>query len=275
MLNQKIFGEKLRRHRKHIGMTQEEVASKIGVSAQAISKWEAGECLPDCFNLKAIIDVYKISADVLLETESIGNIDIVSSKIEQLSTEFVWATADSNRNNGDYRRELGDDLLKMWKGIYFSEIGNAKILSESKNQGNLRVSGKYGMKVWDDEGVVCVVKSDLIRKLEINDISGAEVIKTLCTDECRLLITTLDCTMPISKEELIKTTCIEIHRLNELLLILTENKIIEFVADNRIASVTGYKLSGHCGVVAYMVLAAMYLLNKRQYNVSEYLSNQK
>ena len=39
MLNQKIFGEKLRRHRKHIGMTQEEVASKIGVSAQAISKW--------------------------------------------------------------------------------------------------------------------------------------------------------------------------------------------------------------------------------------------
>ena len=42
MLDQKIFGEKLRNHRKNIGFTQEEVAEKIGVSAQAISKWEAG-----------------------------------------------------------------------------------------------------------------------------------------------------------------------------------------------------------------------------------------
>ena len=70
MLDQKIFGEKLRNHRKKLGMTQEEVAEKVGVSPQAISKWEAGDCLPDCFNLKAIADVYKISADVLLETES-------------------------------------------------------------------------------------------------------------------------------------------------------------------------------------------------------------
>lgn len=56
-LDQKIFGEKLRNHRKRLAMTQEEVAEKIGVSAQAVSKWESGDCLPDCFNLKAISDV--------------------------------------------------------------------------------------------------------------------------------------------------------------------------------------------------------------------------
>ena len=84
MLDQKVFGEKLRNHRKKLGMTQEEVAEKVGVSPQAISKWESGDCLPDCFNLKGISDVYKISADVLLETESDGDIDAVASKIEQL-----------------------------------------------------------------------------------------------------------------------------------------------------------------------------------------------
>ena len=93
MLDQKVFGEKLRNHRKKLGMTQEEVAEKVGVFPQAISKWEAGDCLPDCFNLKAITDVYKISADVLLETESDGDIDAVANKIEQLGTEFIWATA--------------------------------------------------------------------------------------------------------------------------------------------------------------------------------------
>ena len=41
MLDQKLFGEKLRKHRKKSGMTQEEVAEKIGVSPQAISKWES------------------------------------------------------------------------------------------------------------------------------------------------------------------------------------------------------------------------------------------
>ncbi len=42
MLDQKVFGEKLRNHRKRLGMTQEEVAEKICVSPQAISKWESG-----------------------------------------------------------------------------------------------------------------------------------------------------------------------------------------------------------------------------------------
>ena len=107
MLDQKIFGEKLRNHRKKLGMTQEEVAEKIGVSPQAISKWEAGDCLPDCFNLKTISDVYKISADVLLETESNGDLDAVSSKIEQLATEFVWSMANYDRYNSNLRQELG------------------------------------------------------------------------------------------------------------------------------------------------------------------------
>jgi len=69
MLDQKNFGEKLRKYRKKLGMTQEEAGEKIGVSAQAISKWEMGDCLPDCFNLKAISDVYKVSTDALLENE--------------------------------------------------------------------------------------------------------------------------------------------------------------------------------------------------------------
>lgn len=38
MLNQKVFGEKLRNHRKRLGMTQEEVAQMLCVSPQAISK---------------------------------------------------------------------------------------------------------------------------------------------------------------------------------------------------------------------------------------------
>jgi len=270
MLNQKIFGEKLRNHRKKLGMTQEDVAEKVGVSPQAISKWESGDCLPDCFNLKAISDVYKISADVLLETESDGDIDAVSSKIEQLGTEFIWATANCDRYSNNLHQELGDDLWKMWKGIYFAETGNQKIQEESKNQGNLRIIGSYGTKIWDDAGVACVIKSSLIKQISPFDSNTIEVMQALCSEEGQKLILALNCDVPTSKQALIEKANIEVSRLNELLLLFTENRIIEFVAENR-SDNRGYLICGHCGIAAYMVLTAMYVLNKKNCTVSQYL----
>lgn len=274
MLNQKVFGEKLRNHRKRLGMTQEEVAVKVGVSAQAISKWEAGDCLPDCFNLKTISDVYKISADVLLETESDGDIDAVANKIEQLGTEFIWATANCDRYNNNLHQELGEDLWKMWKGLYFAETGNRKFQEESKQKGNLRIIGSFGMKIWDDEGIACVIKSSLINKLTpIASDDAIDVITALCTVEGQKLIFSLSCDSPTTKREIIEKTGIELARLNELLLLFTENKVIEFENDNRSCK-TGYIISGHCGIAAYMLLASLYILKKPTYTVSQYLANE-
>ena len=75
MFNQVSFGEKLKSHRKLKNLTQEEVAQKIGVSGQAVSKWEKGECLPDCYNLKMLGKIYQVSVDSLLDIEEILHID--------------------------------------------------------------------------------------------------------------------------------------------------------------------------------------------------------
>ena len=81
MLDLEIFGAKLREHRKKLGLTQEAVADRVGVSAQAVSKWESGECLPDCFNLKSLGEIYGVSLDILLDTDKSGDIDAVAAKI--------------------------------------------------------------------------------------------------------------------------------------------------------------------------------------------------
>ena len=251
-------------------MTQEDVAEKVGVSPQAISKWEAGDCLPDCFNLKAISDVYKISADVLLETESSGDLDAVSSKIEQLATEFVWSMANYDRYKNNLRQELGEDLWEMWKGIYFAEVGNRDRQEQSKKQGNLRINGSFGAKVWDDQGIACVIKSSLINQLSSFDQSTIEVMQALCSEEGQKLILALRCDTPTPKQILIEKANIEITRLNELLLLFIENRIIEFSEDNP-SEYKGYMISGHCGIVAHMLLAAMYILNKKKYEVSQFI----
>ncbi len=275
MLDQKLFGEKLRNHRKKLGMTQEEVAEKVGVSAQAISKWEAGDCLPDCFNLKAISDVYNLSADALLETEFDGDIDAVASKIEQLGTEFIWSKANTDRYSKNLRQELGEDLWKMWKGLYYAECGNRKIQEESKQQGSLRIIGSFGSKIWDDDGIACVIKSSLIKNSDLWDSNTAEVISAICTEEGQKLIKTLPGNCPISKQAILEETGIEPARLNELLLLFTENGIVEFVNDHR-SFYNGYVISGHFGIAAFMVLAAMYVLNKKNnYGLSAYFTSKK
>ena len=60
------LGEALKTHRARCGMTQEFVAQSLGVSRQAVSKWESGASDPSTVNLLALAKLYGVSADELL-----------------------------------------------------------------------------------------------------------------------------------------------------------------------------------------------------------------
>lgn len=60
------FGEKLKSIRRHVGMSQEKLAEKIGVSRQAITKWETDRGIPDIENIIAISNLFDISVDELI-----------------------------------------------------------------------------------------------------------------------------------------------------------------------------------------------------------------
>lgn len=64
----KSLAESLKENRKHCHMTQEFVAEAIGVSRQAVSKWENGSADPSTSNLIALAKLYEISAEELLKT---------------------------------------------------------------------------------------------------------------------------------------------------------------------------------------------------------------
>jgi len=64
----KNFGERLSFYRQNKKMTQEELSLKIGVTPQAISKWERGLGLPDPCILSDICRILNISADEMLQT---------------------------------------------------------------------------------------------------------------------------------------------------------------------------------------------------------------
>ena len=64
------LGEVIRRHREACGMTQELVAQKLGLSRQAVSKWESGKSEPSTTSLLALCDLLGVDvADLLREVK--------------------------------------------------------------------------------------------------------------------------------------------------------------------------------------------------------------
>lgn len=63
------FGQRITNLRKEKGLTQNDVAEKIGVTAQAVSKWENDQATPDIDILIKLSDIFEISLDELLGKE--------------------------------------------------------------------------------------------------------------------------------------------------------------------------------------------------------------
>lgn len=93
-LHEKIFNQ-----RKLKGLSQEALAEKLGVSRQAVSKWETGEALPEITKLKALSEVFGVTTDYLLndsedvyekrETKSVDPFDRVFNWFEILPAKLA------------------------------------------------------------------------------------------------------------------------------------------------------------------------------------------
>ena len=68
-----MFKDNLIQLRKYHRLTQEELAEKIGVTRQAIAKWEAGETMPDLEKSRLLAEVLEVSLDDLAKFESEAN----------------------------------------------------------------------------------------------------------------------------------------------------------------------------------------------------------
>ena len=81
------FSDRLIELRKNLGLTQEDLAERVGVSRQSISKWETGESMPDLAKAKQLADTFGISMDVLCARDELDETAVSSSKdtIQELS----------------------------------------------------------------------------------------------------------------------------------------------------------------------------------------------
>lgn len=87
-----ILADKITEERKRLGLSQEELAEKLNVSRQAVSKWESAQTIPDLQRIVAMAELFSVSTDYLLkddmESESHTQKEAVSdSALRQVSME--------------------------------------------------------------------------------------------------------------------------------------------------------------------------------------------
>lgn len=152
--------------RKKSGLSQEELASKIGVSRQAVSKWERAEASPDTDNLILLAKVYGVTLDELLtgDPEEILNRnkqDLEDNKTEENVDTDTGKESENNENNEETKAKVsfrngihvddGKDKvdISFRNGIHVDSSDGAKVHIDRNGINVVDESGKQ--KVYTDE----------------------------------------------------------------------------------------------------------------------------
>lgn len=93
------LGNNLFNARKKSGLSQEEVAGRLGVSRQTISKWELDETLPDICQSKRLANLYGLSLDELIEFDiDVKEIqEVIDRTSDEVTEKIDWTKAWSKK----------------------------------------------------------------------------------------------------------------------------------------------------------------------------------
>ena len=105
-IDKKLFGSFIAQKRKEKNMTQQDLADKVYVSAQAVSKWERGKSLPDITLLMPLANILDVSLVSLLEGK-----EEVDPKAEDLLEKMVGINEDVKVNKGKINKKRLGILL--------------------------------------------------------------------------------------------------------------------------------------------------------------------
>ncbi len=154
------IGQKISALRKEKGLTQEGLAEKLGVSPQAVSKWENDVSCPDIMLLPKLAELFGVTTDEILGCQRANPIVEVVSEESKKDLDSLVMRVIVNSSDGDkVRINLPMSLIK--KGV---EMGSPKI------------SGNKSLQDIDFTQIVEMAEKGLLGKLlEVQSADGDNV----------------------------------------------------------------------------------------------------
>ena len=137
------LGNSLFDARKKKGLSQEEVAEKLGVSRQTIFKWETEETVPDIYQAKKLAKIYGLSLDELIDT----NLDqkeiaeVIKNTDEKKEAKINWTNAWSKKypvlatyqqevDIDRYARQIREMLTDLQVKYHYNNLDSMLVLKD-------------------------------------------------------------------------------------------------------------------------------------------------
>lgn len=150
MLTQGDLGRRINAARKAQGLTQEQLGNALGVSAQAVSKWELGESVPDTILLPEICRSLAVTADHLLGIDDAIGIETLSRLLADRIASASGKSQDANLMRAlRWLHTAGSRAPVVPSG---EEDMQGTMVSVSRNQGRIR-----DIRIYHPDGLACTV----------------------------------------------------------------------------------------------------------------------
>lgn len=128
------FSEKILALRKSRNLTQEQLAEKLNVSRQSISKWEAGQAVPELEKIIALSGIFEVTTDYLLKPSEIDELAVKTEMLEKQQRQILIREQKRSRAVRCSMYSIGIYLIFLacyFVGHFYFEIWNpAVILAE-------------------------------------------------------------------------------------------------------------------------------------------------
>ena len=158
------IGTKIAFYRKAKGMTQEELAKKLEVSAQAVSKWENDITCPDIQSLVPLSKIFGTTTDELLSADSVKDVQFLPENERQDLSNLTLKVIVDSKDGDKIRINLPMQLVKV-----ALEIGS-KIPQIANNE---------HLKNIDFEEVISIVESGVIGQLVEVESADGEIVQVV------------------------------------------------------------------------------------------------
>ena len=137
------FGKKLLDARKNMNLSQEEVAEKLNITRQTVSKWESNETVPNINQVKLLAKIYKISLEELLNYNKVD--EEIESIIKKTNTKTqdkinwtkVWSkkypileTYQNKVNIKKYENDLNNILTELQTKYNYNRLDAMIVLKD-------------------------------------------------------------------------------------------------------------------------------------------------
>ena len=158
------LGNKISTLRKAKGIKQEELAERLGVSPQAVSKWENDISCPDIMLLPKLADIFQVTVDELLSREEKKQVQILPEEKRKNIDDMMFRVYVNSSDGDKVKITLPMPLIKM--GL---EMGMAMP----------QVSGNAALKDIDFSQLISMVEKGIIGKLVEVETSDGDIVEVV------------------------------------------------------------------------------------------------